>query len=407
MSPYLILGCAECKHLGEELISSKAEVLRLLSVLSTHEEKSSLLAHQLAEIEKKFTAETNSKEDRISQLNIELESKSNTVAYLTQQLHQSKLRLKKALEGGAYAKRTYAAPTCAATGDPSGHDVILQPGHPSAGTSTRPYRTNRVVRRTTSSPVPQRFASSSQDQSASPEARSMHHLPTPPLPPHPPSSPQTTPPHPRIRRASTPRRRKSDLPPETSSPRDLTDNGQQPRPPSVSPRQQSGASRTNLDPMRGQRYPSPPDISDILQSQKSRVPVVTKPTPPVLPPIQSDICMATERRGDTPSPTEVLPQSKSVDSYGTCTFTESTDNPSSRLQPLPHRQRHIILAKSQGLSSAPSTLRVLRYGPRGLESKREEADVYKPGAAEGTLMVKENVNEKSQAWQELHQHGAD
>ena len=50
---------------------------------------------------------------------------------------------------------------------------------------------------------------------------------------------------------------------------------------------------------------------------------------------------------------------------------------------------------------------MLRCGPRTLESEEKDTDRYTPGAAEGTLMVKENVNEKSQAWQELHQHGAD
>ena len=381
-------------------MSSKAEVLRLLSALSAREERSSLLGYQLAESEKKFAEEVKSREDKIGQLGVELESKANTVAYLTQQLHQSKLRLKKALE-----KHTYAAPTCTAAGD-----AVLQPGSSNAvlGTaSTRPYRTSRVVRRTVSSPVPQEVASLT---SVSPEAKTVRYLPTPPLPPRPPSSPQTTPPYPLIRRASTPRRRKSDRSPETSSPQNLPESGEfttQPRPPSVSPRQPSGGSRTNLDPVRAQRYhPSPPDISDILQSQKSTVSVITKPTPPVLPPIQSDTCMHAERHCSVASSLmDVLPQSKSVDCY---TSSESPDTPSSRPQHYPRRHRHIVLAKSQGLSSAPSALRVLHYGPRGVERERKETDVSsKPGAAQGTLMVKENVNEKSQAWQELHQHGAD
>lgn len=378
-------SCTECKHLGEELISSKAEVLRLLSALSAREERSSLLGHQLTESEKKFAAEVKNREDKIGQLSAELESKADTVAYLTQQLHQSKLRLKKALE-----KHPYAAPThTAAVGD-----AALQPGRSSA--STRPYQTSRVVRRTTSSPVPQEVAFLT---SVSPEAKTMRHLPTPPYPP--------------VRRASTPRRRKPDLSPGTSSsssssPRDLSESRElstQPRPPSVSPRQQSGGSRTNLDPVRAQRHrPSPPDISDILQSQKSVVPVITKPTPPVLPPIQSDTCMHAERHCSAASLADDLPQSKSVDCYAS---SERTNTPSSRLRHYPQRHRHIVLAKSQGLSSAPSTLRVLRCGPRTLESEEKDTDRYTPGAAEGTLMVKENVNEKSQAWQQLHQHGAD
>lgn len=176
MSAHIIPGCTECKHLGEELISSKAEVLRLLSALSAREERSSLLGHQLTESEKKFAAEVKNREDKIGQLSAELESKADTVAYLTQQLHQSKLRLKKALE-----KHPYAAPThTAAVGD-----AALQPGRSSA--STRPYQTSRVVRRTTSSPVPQEVAFLT---SVSPEAKTMRHLPTPPLPPRPPSSPR-------------------------------------------------------------------------------------------------------------------------------------------------------------------------------------------------------------------------
>ena len=49
-------------------------------------------------------------------------------------------------------------------------------------------------------------------------------------------------------------------------------------------------------------------------------------------------------------------------------------------------------------------MRVLRYNGRGL--KQGENGVSGE-TAEGALLVKEAVNRKDQAWQELHQHGAD
>lgn len=83
----------------------------------------------------------------------------------------------------------------------------------------------------------------------------------------------------------------------------------------------------------------------------------------------------------------------------------------------PRQNRHFILAKAQGLSSAPSTVRVLRYSSKQPQDSREDSGsglleaecdkddrvVSEVGAVEGTLLVKETVGRKDSALQELHQ----
>ena len=256
------------------------------------------------------------------------------------------------------------------------------------GSMVQASRKGRRVRRTTSSPTPQNISSLTSNHPIS-GAR----LP-PPFFPRPPSSssPYATTPHPLVRRTSNTARRHS-LSPQASSANAA--EGPVPRPPGMSTSSHSTTRlsavdhSSSLEPVSTHKYGEiPPDISDILLHQeRGEVQEVTKPPLPVLPPIRSDTAMTTLT--SVPSPNSAQ-----------CT---SLSELSSRLH-CQRRHRHIVLAKSQGLSSAPSTMRVLHYNGRGL--KQVENGV--PGeTAEGALLVKEAVNRKDQAWQELHQHGAD
>ena len=334
-------GTCACKHLEEELKSTKADNLGLRSSLSSHEETNTLLEHNIKELRRKLNEEISTKDAEITRVNEELESKSSAIAYLTQQLHHSKVRLKRALESNAHAQGY--------TGNTSTHTV-------SSSRTTTP-RICRVVRRTTSSPAPQDVSSLSNLELKS--------KCSPPFSPKPPSTPPTTiPPHiTPPRRASNPGRRRT-FPPEKDPPQEFVS--------------------TNRDPI--QRYrcaPPPPDICDILQSQEREVQIITRPSPPILPPIRSDTSIMTQKTYDDSITHDAVVPSHSVE----CTSSH------------PQRHRHLILAKSQGLSSAPSTLRVLRYQTQGIEGGR----VVKEEEAEGTLLVRETVNRKDQAWQQLHQ----
>ena len=194
-----------------------------------------------------------------------------------------------------------------------------------------------------------------------------------------------------------------------------------PRPPSTSPPQRllhrasrvahrnpqhasahqdaSPQSTTSLDPV--QLHKKAPDVTDLLKQEgnsATNVCVITRSSPPVLPPIPTISNFVAHQNSETSS----------------CRIPESHQQ-----YPLhPTRHRHVILARSQGLNSAPSSVRVLAgRRARNLRQSHCEGKSVKEGKvesgenrskAEGILLVKEEPrHQKSQAWQELHQSGSD
>ena len=158
-----------------------------------------------------------------------------------------------------------------------------------------------------------------------------------------------------------------------------------------------------LDPVHVYRQGvMPHELRELLQSRgEGELQLISKPAP--LPPITGT--------GDKTAPTqsEIYHHDPTVvdSTYGIGGHTEL----STRLRG-PHPQhRHFILAKAQGLSSAPSTVRVLHYSPQqqglreegetGLES--EDVEIEEQGTLEGALLVRETVGRKDSALQELHQ----
>lgn len=359
---------ADCRHLEEELKLSKAEILGLRAALSSCNEEINLLKLQTEELQHKFEKESEIKDAQIHQQGSEVEEKSNTIAHLTQQLHQTQLRLKATVE------------------DSGAQDTVC-----TCGIVRMPNRRRRV-RRTTSSPTPQDISSLTDDYQP---RQHTPFTPKPPSSPRPPSSSSSSPhianTHPLTCRARSSARRQS------FSPETVSTEAHVPRPPSTSTsslptmRLSTTDPRSTLEPVYTQKHSEiPPDISEILLHQeKGDIQVVARPPPSVLPPIRSETVM--------PSPPFM--------SSACSTESKSFSEPSSRLQ-YRHRHRRIFLAESQGLSSAPSTMRVLHYNTRG--TKRGEGGGPDPSeAAEGTLLVKEAVNRKDPAWWELHQHRAD
>ena len=85
-------------HLEESLTNSKAEILKLRSALTSSEDKIHLLDHQLEELNTKFSEEVQIRDETLNKQNSELDSKANTIAMLTQQLYNTKVRLRNELQ---------------------------------------------------------------------------------------------------------------------------------------------------------------------------------------------------------------------------------------------------------------------------------------------------------------------
>lgn len=338
------------------------EVLSLQSALSASTEEIKLLKQQIKEIESTFSEEINKRDARIYYLESELDRKSQEVARLVKQLHQMKVELTRVSDVPSVMQQ-------AALTDHS-YQLRQRKGSDVAGTG----RISRRVRRATASAVSHDSHSFHDSREKQLTRRS---LPTPTLAPSPsisPRPPSTSPPHTMVRRASGVTHKRT-RPVNTAN---------------AVP--QKTSSTTTLDPV--QKYKQAPSVTNFLNRAQS-VHVVTRPSPPVLPPIATN------------SVTEAA-----------STATSSGVNDCVLYPPYPARhsyQRHVILARSQGLSSAPSGVRVLtgrlernRTGEEEWEGRQGEEEGGGREAAEGTLLIKEEAHHrKSQAWQELHQSGSD
>lgn len=378
--------------------------------MSRQEEAISLLQHQSEEAGRTFSRELRERDERVSALLVEVEGKSSAVATLTQQLHRSRVLLKKAMDGQAESPSSNVAQPDRSTlrhsnrGSRRMHRTVSNPlsdkaklclqmddVHPPPPPLSPPPSSSEGSRLSLSSTSLQRLSSPSE------VARPVV---SPPLTPRPPS---TSPSGGSVRRASNPHRKS--VQPHCSAPLDSLIMPTHTMPSELyADSTTTQAQLLKLGPVQSRKHSNPPqDVATILQSQGKEVQV--KPQPPVLPPIQSDT---------RPQP-PALPISQSDPGMPQkCTPLEGEDGTAlthdctiivgTRVH-LPPGHRHIILAKSQGgLGSAPSTLRVVQYGGAGTG---EDPSQGPEETAEGTLMVKENVSRKEQAWQELHQHGGD
>jgi len=83
------------------LKSSKAEILDLRAALSSYAEEITVLEHRIEELQYKFGEKVRRRDARIEQLDLDLKEKSTAVANLTQQLHQTHIRLEAVAENDA------------------------------------------------------------------------------------------------------------------------------------------------------------------------------------------------------------------------------------------------------------------------------------------------------------------
>lgn len=361
-----------CKHLEKELQSYKSEVNILQSALSACKEEIKLLQHQLSSAESTFSEEISQRDAQISYLETELDHKAQLIAHLTKQLHQMKIEFTQVLEAGS-VMQSVALPTA---GDcDGGLTQRVGPEHPKMGTTGQ---IRRRVRRATASALPH-----DPDKKSSEKATTRRSLPTPVHTPPSvsPRPPSTSPPQRLLRRASRVTHRN---PQHASAHQDV----------SLKPQ-----STTSLDPV--QLHKKAPDVTDLLKQEgnlSTNVCVITRSLPPVLPPIPTNSNFVAHQNSETSS----------------CRIPESHQQ-----YPLhPTQHRHVILARSQGLNSAPSSVRVLAgRRTRHLRQNHCEGKSVREGEveseesrskAEGILLVKEEPHhQKSQAWQGLHQSGSD
>ena len=450
--------------------------MKLRSALTSSEDKINLLDHQLEEVSAKFSEEVRTRDESLCKQNSELESKANTIAMLTQQLYNTKIRLRNEIQAKNVNTTSTSHPTSSAvcmcphchvhrkkpsvTGERyyALNERVVDYQMPATSTSSR-SRISRIQRRhfrNSSSPVAQDVSHlcDSDDLNCLPNKTSTtKRLPTPPLTPRPP--PTTSPAPSMIRRASNPLRKQSPSPRSSkgqvssgsissvasqASVTSLTDENSPSSAVSFSTTS-VGNERKVLDPVQVYRQGvMPHELRELLQSRESggdlgeqlQQLLISKPAP--LPPIVSD----------DDNPDETTPIQSEVFQYDPVTMMQIDPNnfsgiihqsdPSSRFKghhhpypahhhtPHPHpsgtqQHRHFILAKAQGLSSAPSTVRLLRYSPQQQELREEAAgssllveskdnniiEDGERGAAEGTLLIKETIDRKDSALQELHQ----
>ena len=362
----------------------------LESAVSACREEIKLLKHQFLIAETTFSEELGKRDAHISHLGSELEHKAQVIARLTKQLHQMKIEFTRVSEANAVMQSLAGSTTADYN---IGQRIVTE--HPDVVVAAG--RIRRRVRRATASALPHDPVTQSLSESREkmltrrslPAPATYSHTPPPPsISPRPPSS---SPPQRLLQRASKVTHKRSRAANEAT--------------PLQSSQNMSPASTTTslhmLDPVQLQKQA--PDITDLLKHEATsatNVCVITKSSPPVLPPIPANSNFVVHQASEA---------------------TASSRDPECLAFPL-HRSRqgHVILARSQGLRSAPTSAQLLdgrtvgdlkeggQEGQWRMASTRGEGEGGERNTAEGMLLVKEEAHhERSQAWQELHQSGSD
>ena len=316
-------------ELEEDLLS---KISQLESSLSKERENGALLQHQVEDLLTRHSEEVATRDDNIRQLNNELEAKANVIALMTQQLYQTRIKLKQEIEARAAVKTNVCVcPHCFVhqkLSSSSGPDSRLSPlrevGSPSPAEADTGSSTNSSLSDTTS---PGKWV-----------------VPTPPISPRPPPN-SVSRNHSIKKRASTPIRRQSPSPRNNTSAESGTEETH------VNTRWALRPARTSKDP--GQLST---DLQQLLSMKEQDKVVARRDTHPVLPPISQDdqttSSVSSRARQDSSTSSRTFPGMSAHPRHG-------------------HHQR-LVLAKSKGLSSAPSTLRVLHYGSRTPRQELEE-----------------------------------
>ncbi len=321
------------------------EITRLKASLSRKQEDVDLIQHQLDQLLSKHAEDINLRDQTISQLNCDLEAKACMIAFLTQQLHQTRTRLKK-------DSSSCVCLDCKALRQKA-EQQTMPLREPKLGSKDQQNMTTSLVD-LDSDPSSLSMLSTEAKKSAS----------LSPFSPRPPSS-SDGPNHRFVRRASTPMRRHS------SSPRSLSDGNMD--------HTHHIHYRRPLKPACASRDPKvlPFELQQLLDSKEEATKLILRDSPRVLPPISSNQRILEEAYNPLSSMSDIdnVPQGY------------SPNIPSSRSKP-----RRLIMAQSQGLSSAPSTLRVLTYTTRTRQATQDlRQGVSDEGATvEGTLLVKES-----------------
>lgn len=452
----IILGCIGCQQLQEELVSSKADMLRLRSALNFQKETITLVQHQIREMEVKYSRELNLKDEILKKLNADLETKSNTVALITQRYHQLSLRFH--CEQTSSGTQTSTICTCQKHNDhkvtsvseqratSSDRDMInsrdsqtsqlqyrgtqFEPKPPS-GISRRSYTVNQPINAHDTSPsVPWEVSSMSSLEISAPIASSpaYYKVPTPPKSSRPLSS-SSSPPH--LRRASKPIRRQTSSLGAVVPVRGITQTSSHVTSGLLPSKHQMKARRihenfpnssdrlstsTLFDPGTVQKHKVlTSDMSDILPSYEKDVQLLSHTSPPLLPPIVTDGGIDTSTIGNSSAnPTlDQLDLIPLINSTNSLTNHNLQTIPPSRAR-LPHHNFILSRSRVHGMNSAPvRAMRVMYHGQNGLDQQndadmKDDSKISLDDAAGRVLLVEDVTGSREdQKWQQLYQRGTD
>ena len=309
-----------------------------------------MLQHQVDYLLAKHSEDISSRDEAIKQLNDELDTKAGAVVLLTQQLYQARVKLKQEVEERVQKSTACVCPHC----------YVHQKMSKSVSAESRLgtlHESDPLSRGYDRDTLSADTAVSSQWRTSPPPQS------TPPISPHPPP-PSATRRHSIKRRASTPIRRHSPSPKSAQSAAgDHTHHLSQQK----SLRPALTAKDAGMLSNELQQLLSLKDGSEVKLTRR-------KETHPVLPPILSSSKLTEDCPQDIHTSSVTLDRTPSGHFVcATVPVPMATDSPQT------HHHRRLILAKSKGLSSAPSKLRVLRYS----SCSRAEGEEPRGGAAAG------------------------
>ena len=318
-----------------------------------------MLQHQVDHLLAKHMEDSTVHDEAVRQLNSELDAKANAIALLTQQLYQTRTRLRQEIEEKAQKPTglcvcTHCLVHQKTLRNVSAADGRLSPLHESDSISLSEEYSREA---------------SSADSAVSNRWLSPPPQSTPPISPRPPP-PSAARSHSIKRRASTPIRRQSPSPKSTQSASATRDHSHH------SGHHQQRSLRPALAAKDTGKLSS--ELQQLLSLKDREVKVSRRrQTHPILPPIASSSNL-TEGSQDDGGNSSSVNLDRSPSGHYICATVPvpmATDSPQ-----LHHHHRRLILAKSKGLSSAPSKLRVVRYSSCG---RGEGEEVRGGGGGDG------------------------
>ena len=363
--------------LQEEVEAARAEIASLRSQLSTQKETNSLLEHQVQLLQQELSDVFKEKEECVRAMNQDLDDKSASIAYLVTKLHSCKSLLCKKINEERQKQQSSEklSPCMSPETPPLLSQLPLKPSPPTEPRPESAHKKGRITRRL-------------RRTCSTPPVSANRHLPSIPNSPVSGSSTPDPPSH-------------SFYGTNTVSLSSMESRKPHFKPPSYHPLNAPVTPST----WAKHHHHHPKAASDLPVIEKSQRRISIDRVPQLA---QAPSWQPQPRR----QPNVVLPP-----------IRPGTPYPRSELHydhSFATRHHHLILAKSQGLASAPSSTSLKRHSYRQAmlrgkeemdgedeeeEEEEEEEEVDQGEGVEGTLMVPQGL-EAPRSWRQLHQSHA-